>query len=379
MPIYLITLLCVLNHSCFSGSRMVVSLYALHLGANQLAIGVLMALYALCPLFFAIYAGRLADRLGPRKPMMVGTLGLGLATLLPAIFPGLVTLYVSSLLIGSSFHFFFVSVHGTTGGVGGAQHRARNYALVSLGFSTAGLLGPFISGLCIDHLGHLRTFVVLGAFTVAPFLLLWLKPDFLPGPKAQVSDTSNNRVIDLWRMPKLRGAFVASGILSAAWDLYQFYFPIYGHSIGLSASVIGTVLATFSLATFTVRLFLPRWSRRVGEARILIYGIYVAAFSFVLFPLFSNPWLLALAAFILGLGVGSGQPMSMSLIYALAPAGRQSEAAGLRVMVNNVAHLFIPLFFGSVGAAFGFMPVFLSNAGMLVAGGWFLQRKSVAT
>ena len=83
-------------------------------------------------------------------------------------------------------------------------------------------------------------------------------------------------------------------------------------------------------------------------------------------------------AFILGLGVGSGQPMSMSLIYALAPPGRSSEAAGLRVMVNNVAHLFIPLFFGSVGAAFGFVPVFMSNAAMLVAGGEIMRRKNRA-
>lgn len=378
MPIYLIALLCVLNHSCFSGSRMVTSLYALELGANQFTIGVLMALYAICPLFFAIYAGRLADRLGPRGPMMAGTLGVGIAMLLPPLFPGLTTLYISALLVGSSFHFFFVSVHGTTGGVGGPGNRARNYSIVSLGFSTAGLIGPFVSGLAIDHLGHLNAFRLLSGFTVIPFLLMWLKPGFLPKARKQSADVAQHRVIDLWRMPKLQGAFIASGILSAAWDLFQFYFPIYGHSIGLSASVIGTVLATFALATFIVRTVLPAWARRSGEADILIYGIFIAAFSFVLFPFFTNPWLLAMAAFILGLGVGSGQPMSMSLIYALAPAGRQSEAAGLRVMVNNVAHLFIPLFFGSLGSAFGFVPVFVSNAAMLVGSGAFMKSKNKA-
>ncbi len=375
MPIYLITLLCLLNHSCFSGSRMVMSLYALELGANQFTIGVLMALYAICPLFFAIYAGRLADRLGPRGPMMAGTVGVGIAMLLPPLFPGLIALYISALLIGSSFHFFFVSVHGTAGGVGGPENRARNYSLVSLGFSAAGLIGPFTSGFAIDHLGHLKAFLVLSGFTVAPFLLMWLKPDFLPKAVKPAHDAAQNRVLDLWKMPKLRGAFIASGILSAAWDLFQFYFPIYGHSLGLSASVIGTVLATFALATFIVRIGLPALAKRTSEAEILVYGIFIAAFAFVLFPFFVNPWLLAMVAFILGVGVGAGQPMSMSLIYALAPAGRTSEAAGLRVMVNNVAHLCIPLFFGSVGAAFGFVPVFMSNAAMLVAGGALLRRK----
>ena len=378
MAIYLIVLLCVLNHACFSGCRMVTSLYALELGASQFTVGVLMALYAICPLLFAIYAGRLADRLGPRGPMLAGTAGVGLAMLLPPLFPGLPALYAASLLIGFSFHFFFVSVHGTTGGVGGAENRARNYALVSLGFSAAGLIGPFTSGFAIDHLGHLNAFLMLSAFTVIPFLLLWLKPGFLPKAAPRAADALQHRVLDLWRMPRLRGAFIASGILSAAWDLFQFYFPIYGHSIGLPASVIGTVLATFALATFIVRTILPACARRVGEASILVYGIFIAAVAFALFPFFSNAWLLAGAAFILGLGVGSGQPMSMSLIYALAPSGRASEAAGLRVMVNNVAHLIIPLFFGSVGTAFGFVSVFLTNAAMLVAGGEFMRRKKDA-
>ena len=205
---------------------------------------------------------------------------------------------------------------------------------------------------------------------------MWLMPGFLPKAVKPAHDAAQNRVLDLWKMPKLRSAFIASGILSAAWDLFQFYFPIYGHSIGLSASVIGTVLATFALATFTVRILLPAWAKRSSEADILVKGIFISAFAFVLFPFFVNPWLLATVAFILGLGVGSGQPMSMSLIYALAPPGRTSEAAGLRVMVNNVAHLSIPLLFGSVGTAFGFMPVFVSNAAMLVAGGELLRRKN---
>jgi hypothetical protein len=67
--------------------------------------------------------------------------------------------------------------------------------------------------------------------------------------------------------------------------------------------------------------------------------------------------------------------MSMSLIYAAAPVGRASEAAGLRVMVNNVTHLVIPLLFGSVGTAFGYMPVFLSNSALLTAGGFLMRRQ----
>ncbi|MCW5606208.1 MAG: MFS transporter, partial [Burkholderiales bacterium] len=73
MAIYLIVLMCALNHSGFGGSRVVVALYALELGASQFTIGVLMALYALLPMLLAVYVGKLADRVGARLPMMIGT------------------------------------------------------------------------------------------------------------------------------------------------------------------------------------------------------------------------------------------------------------------------------------------------------------------
>jgi len=376
MAIYLIVLMCTLNHAGFGGSRVAVSLYALELGANQFAIGVMMALYGLCPMLLAVSIGKLADRIGPRLPMLLGTTGVSLALLLPPLFPGLVALYITALLIGTSFQFFFVAVTGIAGGIGGTENRVRNYALLSLGFSGAGFLGPMAAGFSIDHLGHLPAFLLLASFPLIPLLLLCFAPGFLPpAGKREATDRPRN-ALDLWRIPVLRNTFIASGIISSAWDLFQFYLPVYGYSIGLSASAIGIVLGVFAIATFAVRIAVPRLIAMAPEAAILTYAIFVAAVAFVLFPFFRNATALAMIAFLLGLGCGCGQPLSMSLIYALSPQGRVAESSGLRVMVNNFAHLVIPLVFGSVGTAFGFFPVFVSNSAMLVAGGFLMRRNN---
>jgi MFS family permease len=373
MTIYLLALMCALNHSGFGGSRVAISLYALELGVNQFTVGILMSLYALSPMLFAVAIGRFADRVGPRLPMLLGTVGVGIALILPPIFPGVATLYVVALMLGSTFPLFFVTVHGMTGDIGAPEDRARNYALVSLGFSAAGFIGPFAAGLAIDHIGHLPAFTVLAAFTVAPALLLWLKPGFLP--KASKHDRKKGAsALDLWRIPRLRNTFLASGILSAAWDLFQFYLPVYGHQIGLSASAIGAILAVFALATFVIRLILPRLSRRYREETIITGAFFVAAFAYALFPLFQHAVALAACSFVLGLGLGCGQPMSMSLIYALSPAGRAAESSGLRVVVNNVMHLVVPIAFGSLGTAFGYVPVFLSNTVLLTGAGELIRR-----
>jgi MFS family permease len=374
MAIYLIVLMCTLNHTGFGGSRVAISLYALNLGANQFQIGVLMALYGLCPILLAVYIGKLADRVGPRLPMLMGTAGIAVALLLPPLFPGLITLYITALLLGTSFNFFFVTVMGTAGGIGGEAYRVRNYSLLSLGFSAAGFLGPMAAGFSIDHLGHLHTFLLLSAFTLIPLLLLSFRSGILPSARKREVVEEKRNAFDLWRVPVLRNTFIASGIISSAWDLFQFYLPVYGYSIGLSASAIGTVLGVFALATFVIRFGLPRLIKRSREHKILSYAIFVAAFAFVLFPFFKSAYALAAVGFLLGLGCGCGQPVSMSLIYALSPRERVSEATGLRVTVNNFSSLVIPLFFGSVGTAFGYFPVFISNSAMLAVGGILMRR-----
>jgi MFS family permease len=378
MAIYLLVLICALNHIGFSGSRVVVALYALGLGANQFQIGALMALYALFPLLLAIHIGKLADRVGPRLPMLAGTTGVVVALLLPPLVPGLVTLYLTSILIGASFNIFFITLMGIAGGIGGMMNRARNYALISLGFAAASFFGPITAGFSIDHLGHLPTFLLLSAFPSIPVLMLVFRPGFLPPALKQDLPPGKQNVFDLWRVPTLRNTFIASGIISMAWDLFQFYMPVYGHAIGLSASVIGLVLGAFAAAIFLIRTALPILSRRSSEAQIMAYAIFVAAAAFALFPFFKNVYALSAISFLLGLGCGCGQPMSMSLIYALSPPGRAAESAGVRVMVNNAGSLAMPILFGGIGTAFGYYPVFLLNFVVLFASG-ILFRRSVAS
>ena len=111
MTIYLIVLINFLNQIGFSGSRVAVSLYALDLGASQFTIGVLVALYALCPVLLSIVIGKFADRVAPRLPMVTGTAGMGLALLLLPVFPGVTVLYVSSLLLGFCHQLYLIPVY----------------------------------------------------------------------------------------------------------------------------------------------------------------------------------------------------------------------------------------------------------------------------
>jgi MFS family permease len=109
-------------HSCYIGSKVALSLYALHLGASQATIGVLAALYALVPLILGVYSGRLADTIGTRIPMLLGATLVGIAMLAGSVgnkvSGGLEMLFATAILTGAGFVFFNVAIQTLTGAYG---------------------------------------------------------------------------------------------------------------------------------------------------------------------------------------------------------------------------------------------------------------------
>jgi MFS family permease len=374
MTIYLIIFMGILSQLGFNGSRVAVSLYALELGANQFTVGVLVALYAVFPMLLAIVVGRFVDRVGPRLPVMIGVIGMGVALILPPLFPGITVLYVSCIVLGLTHLIFMIPLEASIGGIGGPGKRTANFALLSMGWSLANGIGPVITGFSIDHIGHVHVFWVLAAFSVPPILVFWLKPDLLPKTAAHTVEGKRGSVLELWRIPGLRTIFIAGAVIHSAQNLFSFYFPIYGHSLNLSASAIGTILGLVAGAAFVIRSAIPILLRRWTEAEMLASAVFIAAGAFVILPFVANPYALAAIAFLLGLGVGCANPLSMSLIYLLTPQGRVAESLGLLRTAYNLAQWVVPVVFSGVGAAFGFSTVFLSNAVMLFAGGLLMRK-----
>lgn len=369
MSIYLTALLAVLNQVAVKGSKMLVALYAIELGASPLAIGALVSTYAVFPLVLAVYAGRVSDRRGVRGPMIIGSLGMAAGLVLPAVFPALPALFLSSALIGTAALFFHVSVHNLVGALGEGQERTRNFGTFSLAASMSGLMGPLLVGFAIDSSGYLPTYLLLGVVACTPSVVLACYSGFIPVRLKALKEKHGGSVKDLLGSPSLRRTFFTSGLIISGIDLFNFYMPLYGHSIGLSASVIGTILGMQAAAAFVVRLWMPRLAKRFGERSVLTASLVVSGVTYLAFPSFESPVLLGGISFVLGLGLGCGQPLSIIMTYNDSPPGRAGEALGLRLTVNKFTQIIVPIAFGSLGTAAGVFPVFWANALLLLIGG----------
>jgi MFS family permease len=370
---YLIVLISIAIHSVYIGSKVVVSLLALELGAGQVVIGVLAALYALVPLLLGVYSGRIADTTDMRAPMLAGAACVGAAMLVGFIWSTLPALFVVAVLVGTGFVFYNVSIQNLTGGYGGPEQRARNFSMLSIGYSISTFIGPMTAGFTIDYAGHARAFLMFALFTLLPIAVLAFNSG-LTRINAQPSPQDKRSALDLLRIPALRQLVIMSGLIVAAWDLFGFYVPIYAHSVGLSASSVGLILGTYAAAAFLSRFAMPRILQHWQGSQVMVGAMLLAACAFVAFPFFSMVYALMATAFLIGLGLGCAQPLSMMMAYERSPAGRTGEVTGLRLTANNVARIVIPIVAGTLGTALGTAPVFWISALNLVVISWMSRR-----
>jgi MFS family permease len=375
MNIPVVLLIVLFNMSSFKASKVLVSLYAIELGASQFLIGLIIALYSLLPALLAFQAGRLTDRLGVRLPMLFGSLGIVLALLLPWLFQSMAALYASAALIGVTHMFYNVAVQNLVGSIGGPEDRTRNFSNYALAMALGSFVGPLAAGFSIDTFGHAHTYLFAAALPLVPVTILAFARNVGRGPRVKTEEEQAVLSTSLLTIPALRRALIAGAMAVTGQDLFQFYMPIYGHSVGLSASAIGAVLAMFGIAAFVVRIWLPALVKRWGPVNVFSHSLYVSAVAFMMFPLFSSAYALAAVALVIGLGIGCAQPVTLTLIYSRAPAGRSGEALGMRMTLNQMTHIAVPIVFGSLGTAFGLVPVFLGNALILAGGGMLSQER----
>jgi len=379
MAFYLILLVTLLNHMSFKGSKILISLFAIDLGATPMTIGVLFAMYSVFPVFLSVYAGQVSDRLGFRLPMIFGSVGLLCGLLLPYFVPNLTALFVSATLIGMCYIFYIVSVQHLIGAIGEGVARTRNYSIFSVFIGLTSLLGPTTAGFAIDAIGHRSTYLLLSVFPLIPIAILMFLRRYLPRPHHHDEPRTGHRVMDLLGNVPLRRVLVTAGILETGNELVNFLLPIYGHSIGLSASQIGLVIGAYATSLLFIRALMPALVRYWSEERVLSGSMLLAGLTCLAFPFVETFALLLAVSFVMGLGLGCGAPLSLVLAYNRAPAGRSGEAMGLRQTVNKGTEVLVPVIFGTLSTALGMLPVFWLDALMLSIGGWLMHREAGAS
>ena len=368
MPIVTILALCTISFVGSKGFRVAATLFAVDMGAGPFQTGILFALWGLFPFLLSVYAGRLADRFDNRVLMYWGIAGFSTSIALPFVFPSLPALYAAAALGGFTSMLFVVATQNLVGLLSTAETRTRNFSYYSLCESCAAIGGPILVGVGIDHLRHPLTFLLLACVVSTSMVILLARHKHIPDLRVKDEKKTSRNAKDLLALPALRKALLANAAVMTGLDLFNLYMPVYTHSLGFTATTIGLVMSAFGIAGFVTRLAIPRLTARWGEHALMSAAFALSACAFVAVPLMREPLLLAATAFVLGLGLGCGQPLSMLLSFNAAPPGRSAEAIAMRLAVSYGAHIVIPPVFGVVGAGLGLAPIFWTCAALLGGG-----------
>ena len=374
MSIYFAFALVLFTFLPVNGARVLLSLYALDLGAAPLAVGFLTATFSVFPMLLAVLSGKITDRVGARWPVFGSAVIVLCGMLLPYFLGGVPLLFVASALNGFAFAFFSVSLQNLIGMMSPAQDRTHNFSIFSLMVASANFAGPLFAGFAIDHYGHATACLFAALLALIPMIMLAGWGGGLPGGTSGPRPAGGVR--ETLADPAVRKTLATGGLLMAGQDLFQTYMPVYAHGIGLSASAIGVVVGMFAAAAFVVQLVIKRLINRYSMEQLLTYTLYLAAGTFLLMPFFKSATALAILAFIFGLAICLGQPIITMLMFSHSTEGRSGEALGLRITVNHLTRVVSPVVFGSIASAFGVQPLFWISAILLGSGGAMTRPKT---
>ncbi|MDD5333322.1 MAG: MFS transporter [Rhodoferax sp.] len=369
LPLILVTLT---GHMALSGGRLSGSLYALSVGSPELVVGIFMAMFSVLPALAAMSIGRWVDRMGALPVIRLGVLAVLIGALVPVLWLSVPSLFVMAVLIGFGFNAMSVASQHTVGAMAQgktAEQRLRNFGWYALGHSASSALGPFISGLLIDHIGFRTAFATMAGFTCVACWLVFKRLRKLPAAaKSEAAGDDQPKPQawhDLLAAPELRRIYYVSMALACTWDLFIVMLPVLGTRLGFSASVIGTVFSLFAVGTFVSRALMPWLSTRFREWQIMRAAMVIIALVFILLPWASAAAAFMLLGFLFGTSVGFSQPNMLSLLHAAAPGGRGGEALGLRSLIGNSSSVMVPIAFGLAVGPLGVAPLLWAGATLI--------------
>jgi predicted MFS family arabinose efflux permease len=313
------------------------------LGVGEGRTGLLQTALTLPFILFAIPAGLLADRISQRY-LMAGAEALraaALATTLLLIWLGLMTLPLLALL-------GFVGVCGTVAYSVAApalvpslvtpQQLPAANARIELARTVALASGPALGGVLVGWVGAAPAFACVTVLSGAAVVLLSgiYEPVRTPAPRRHPLQDIKEGAAFVLHHPLLRPVFVTQLVFNTAqFMLLAVFVPYAVRRLGLSAPLVGTVLAMFGTGMVVGALLATRVMKRLAFGTVIGLGPvsgFAAGCVMALTTVVPSPWLAALSFFLLGVGPILWVISTTTLRQSVTPRSLLGRVSAINIM-----------------------------------------------
>lgn len=346
-----------------------VPLHAVRLGASPAVVGLLVSAAFAAPTVFAIPMGRLVARLGVRRMMAFGALGMAVGPLAVWVLPGLGGLAFMQFVVGTSQLAMGLAAQATIAASGRGPALERAFGWYTTIAALGQMLGPLLGGALLEASGPSAAYGAAAALPLASLasaLALFV-------PRGTRSPTGRGRLGYAAQVALLRAnvAVQASLLLTiavlGAFVLHAAFFAVYLEGMAIGAAAIGLLVSLRSLAAMLVRPF-TAWAiaRLGGRPRAMLVLVAAMAAALTATGVVSGLVALGVAAVVLGVATGLGQPLTLVILSEHVEPGERPSALGLRLTVNQGTQLLAPMALGVVAQAIGYGAAFVV-AGLAMA------------
>lgn len=233
--------------------------------------GVVLAIYSLTVLLFAIPSGYLADRIGARRLTLIGAALFVVAA--PAI------AFVGSFEALIAVRVFQGACSAVTWSAGLAwlaaavepSYRIRGLATANASATVATIGGPLFGGPIVALVGIEAAFIALGALVLLVIGWALVEPGGAAGPRPHEDRQGPFIALVHARRPgALQMSFVAIAFVSLMMAALQLLAPLYLDQEGWSSSAIGWAFTVGSVLSVLAIIAVGRTGGRFDGARALI-------------------------------------------------------------------------------------------------------------
>ncbi|HZA18739.1 MAG TPA: MFS transporter [Pseudonocardiaceae bacterium] len=343
------------------------SYQALAIQAPASLLGLIGAGFALVPVLLALPVGRLVNRLGERRLMLAGSLVTVAASLVFLFGSGsMIGLLLANAILGAG-HLSCVISHQALVASGSAASRLDTmfgyYTFsASLGQAVGPLLISTLAGSAVQP-ETARMFLAGTVMSAALVLLAGFTVPAAAGPGRSLAlGEDAGRITQLLRTPGLLRALATSAVIVSAVDLIVVYLPAFGAERGLSAGLVGVLLTVRALFSMASRVLLGRMSSAFGRTRLMVASILVSAAALGAVTIPMPVWGLLIVLAAMGLGLGIGQPLTISWLIEQTPPRQRGVALSLRLAGNRIGQLSVPSVMGLLAAGLGAAGVLTATA-----------------
>lgn len=346
-----------------------VPLYVVGLGGTAATVGLVAAITALAPLLLGVTAGTLVDRFKASRVMALGMLASCAGTAMLWQTPGLTAVMAAMILISLAQMSVALACQASIARLADPSKRAQQYGYFSFWVSLGMLIGPVAGGFLLDHLGFAAAFLSTFGWSVFGLLAI-ISRRAVNGAAQQQDIAAINKpgtgpdMKAMLRDPGMEVVLAVSFVILFAFSLRTSFLPIYLTQAGLSASVMGLLLSSQSLAAMAIRPFLGWANTTFGAGRLLQMALLFGIAGLAAIPLLTAFTPLLLACLCLGVANGVSQPTTMTLIATMS--GGKGVAFGLRMSVQRLGQLLGPLSYGALIGLLGMTAAFWAGAAALL-------------